>query len=167
MRLSARRPPNSAWFPAAVCPSRGRQTRNTVLLAAALFLMCMLPSASVLIGQDAGDDEACLDQPARERIPSAGCLVREHEGHDSVRLERPAALGEDRCHSLLVVAMREGARTALAGEPSRIGDSLILLVGQPATEQLREQVTGSALEPDVEEIGQLGVHHVVVVRRGP
>ena len=112
-----------------------------------------------------GDDEPRFDQPARQRVPGAGRLVGEHERHDAVRFERPAALGEDQRHPLLVVAMREGAGAALAGEPGRIGDRFVLLVGQPAAEQFREHVAGGALEPDVEEVGQLRVHHVVVVRR--
>ena len=112
-----------------------------------------------------GDDEAGLDETRGQRVPGAGRLVREHQRHYAVGLQNPPALGEDGRHALLVVApgQRSGAR--LARKAGRIGDRLVFLVGQLPAEQLRKDVAGSALEPDVEEVRQLGVHHVVVVRR--
>ena len=63
-------------------------------------------------------------------------------------------------------------RRALSGpgrrrrpDPGRIGHRLGVLVGQPAPEQLREDAPGGPLEPDVEEVGQLRVHDVVVIGR--
>ena len=112
-----------------------------------------------------GDGESGLDQPGGQRVPGAGGLVREHQRHDAVRLQHPAALGEDRRHPCLVVLAGEGACAGLTGELGWVGDRLVLLVCELLPEQLGEQMPGGPLEPDVEEVRQLGVHDVVVVRR--
>ena len=45
------------------------------------------------------------------------------------------------------------------------GNCFVLLVGQVPAEQLGEDMAGGALEPDVKEVRQLGVHDVVVIGR--
>ena len=91
--------------------------------------------------------------------------MSEHQGHDALRLQDPAALGKDGRHSLLVVPSCERPGALLALEPGRIGDGFVVLVGQVSAEQLGEDMAGGALEPDIEEVRQLGVHDVVVIGR--
>ena len=55
----------------------------------------------------------------------------------------------------------DAAHTCKAGW---IGDGFVVLVGQFVGEEFGEEMADAALEPDVEEVGQLGVLHVVVVR---
>ena len=103
-----------------------------MLLAADFSLMCRLPSASVLIGQDAVMTKPGLDQTRRQSVPGPARLVGEHDHHHAVRLHHSAALGKDGGHPLLVVAAgKSGA--CLASEPERVGDRLTILVGQVAT----------------------------------
>ena len=91
--------------------------------------------------------------------------MREHQRHDAVRLQHPPTLREDGRHALLVVPSGEGAGTLPASESRRVGDGLVLLVRELAAEQFGEDVASGALEPDVEEVRKLRVHHVVVVGR--
>ena len=112
-----------------------------------------------------GDEKACLHQTGGQRVPGAARLVGEHQGHDAVRLQHPAALGEDGRHALLVVPTRQCPGALLSLEPGGIGDGFIVLVGQAVAEQVGEDVTGGAFEPDVEEVRQLGIHDVVIIRR--
>ena len=53
----------------------------------------------------------------------------------------------------------------LAAEPRRVGDRLVVLVGEMAAEELGEDVAGGALEPDIEEIREFGIHDIVVIGR--
>ena len=85
-----------------------------VLFAAAFFLMCRLPSASVLMGQDAVMTKPASINPLVQRVPRAGGLVGEHQRHDALGLQHPAALGEDGCHALLVVSSGERLCALLA-----------------------------------------------------
>ena len=78
-----------------------------MLLAADFSLMCRLPSASVLIGQDAVMTNPALHETLGQGVPGPAGLVGEHDRHDAVGLDDPAALGEDRGHPLLVVAAGE------------------------------------------------------------
>ncbi len=89
----------------------------------------------------------------------------EHHRHDAAGLQHPPTLLEDRGHALLVVPSREGPAALLSPVLGRIGDRFVVLVGQVAAEQIGEDMPGRALEPDVEEVRQLGVHDVVIVRR--
>ena len=66
---------------------------------------------------------------------------------------------------MLVVPASQCPGALLSLEPGGIGDGFIVLVGQAAAEQVGEDVTGGAFEPDVEEVRQLGIHDVVIVRR--
>ena len=100
-----------------------------MLLAAALFLMCRLPSASVLTGHDAVMAKPRFHQALGKRVPGPGRLVGEHQRHDAVGLQHPAAFGEDRRHPLLVVPSGERPCALLAPEPCRVGDGLVVLVG--------------------------------------
>ena len=117
------------------------------------------------------DRPRCRDRKPRlhealgERVPGPGRLVGKHQGHDAVRLERPAALREDGRHPLLIVLPGKRPRALLAPESRRIGDRLVVLVGEVAAEQLGKDMAGGALEPDVEEVRQLRIHDVVVVGR--
>ena len=88
----------------------------------------------------------------------------EHEGHHPVRLEDPLTLREDGSHALLIVATRTRLGALLTLESSHIGDRLVVLIGQVAAEEFREDVASCPLEPDVEEVRQFRVHDVVVVR---
>jgi len=55
--------------------------------------------------------------------------VREHQGHDAVRLQHTPHFGKDGSHAMLVVAPGQRLGTFFALELSRVGYSLILLVG--------------------------------------
>ena len=112
-----------------------------------------------------GDGEARGHQPRGERVPGTGRLVREHQGHHPVGLQGSATLGEDGRHPRLVVATRKRLRPFLALKPRRVGDRFVVLVGQLAAEEFGEDMPSGALEPDIEEVGQLGVHDIVVVGR--
>ena len=76
--------------------------------------------------------------------------------------EAACALGEEVAHLALG---HLGLVTPEVGETGRVGHGFVVLVGQRRGEPIGVQVADGTLEPDVEEIGQLGVHDVVVVRR--
>ena len=107
-----------------------------MLLAADLSLMCRLPSASVLIGQDAVIVKPASISPlvSASHAPVALCV------NISVMmpfaLQHAAALGEDAGHALLVVARGQRLRALLAVELRRVGDRLVVLVRELAAEQL-------------------------------
>ena len=112
------------------------------------------------------DRKACLHQRHAERVPRLGALVGEHDRHYAVVAQDPLGLREDRRHLRLVVGVRELLATlAHVREARQIGDRLVLLIGQLGGEQLRMDQPERALLPDVEEVRQLGIHDVVVVRR--
>ena len=109
---------------------RGRQTRKMVLLAAALFLMCRLPAASVLMGQDAVMAKPASINPLVSASQASTFLMREHQCHDATGLQSTSAFGEDGSHSLLVIPAREHTGPFFALEPGRIGDGFVILVRQ-------------------------------------
>ena len=111
-----------------------------------------------------GDGEASLHQPFRQCIPRARGLVGEHERHDAVRLQHAAALGEDGGHALLIITPGQRLGAFLVRELGRIGDRFVFLVRERTAKQFRQHLPGGAFEPDVKEIRQLRIHHVVVVR---
>ena len=77
----------------------GLQTRKMVLLAAALFLICRLPSASVLIGQDAVMAKPASISPlvSASQAPLALCV--------NIRVMTPSGFSVRR-HSAKMDAMR-------------------------------------------------------------
>ena len=90
----------------------------------------------------------------------------EHDCEYAVVRKDPESLLERRCHLALVVAASELLLfSAQAREAGRIGHRLIVLVGQVVSEQIRVDGAESALQPHVEEVRQLAIHDVVVVRR--
>ena len=99
-----------------------------------------------------GDNETRLHQALGQGIPGAGGLVGEHQGHEPVRLQHPAAFGEDGGHAQLVVLAGQVPGALLVLELGRVGDGLVLLVGEGAAEEFGVQVAGGALEPDIEEV---------------
>ena len=110
-----------------------------VLLAADLSLMCRLPSASVLIGQDAVMAKPASISPlvSASHAPVAlwvNISVMMPSGFSTRRHSAKIAR-----HALLVVAPGERLGALLAGELGRVGDRLVLLVGERAGEQLRQR----------------------------
>ena len=98
----------------------------------------------------------------------------EHHGHDAVRLDNAAAFAEYLAHLGVIVVGGEiagglgGSALArgLRPKPRRAGYRLIRLVRQiRARELFPKRVAGGALEPHEEEVGQLGVVHIVVIGR--
>ena len=79
-------------------------------------------------------------------------------------MKDPAAFG-DRRHALLIVASGERPGAFLAAEPRRVGDRLVVLVGEMAAEEPGEDMAGGALEPDIEEVRKFGIHDIVVIGR--
>ena len=111
-----------------------------MLFAAALSLMCRLPSASVLIGQEAVIVKPACIKPFRQCVPCSSGFVREHQGHDAVRLQHTATLGEDRCHPFSVVPIRKRCCPFSALEFRRVGYRLMFLVRQCCAEQFRNHI---------------------------
>ena len=90
----------------------------------------------------------------------------EHHCENAIIGEDPESLLKRRCHLALVVAGSELLLfSAQAREAGRIGHRFVVLVGQVVSEQIRVDGTESALQPYVEEVRQLAIHDVVVVRR--
>ena len=93
----------------------------------------------------------------------------EHHRHNAVGLDDPTALGENCGHLALIVGERQGfGRIPLACasfEPGRAGDGFPAFVGQVDGEVIGENVAGGALEPNIEEVGQLRVVDVGFVGR--
>ena len=118
----------------------------------------------------AGDAEARLDESGYQRVPSAGGLVREHDGHDAVVLDDAAALDEDLPHLGVVIVGGQIARGLVAGycpitKARRTGDGLVYLVRQVWLTKVGIDVANGALQPNVEEVGELRVVDVVVIGR--
>ena len=82
--------------------------------------------------------------------------------HRAAGLEHPVRLGEGAGHHLLVGP----ARLVLAAAvPHCVRHRLLLLRRPLRGEVLRMEMPDGALEPDVEEVRDVGVGHVVVVGR--
>ena len=126
------------------------------------------------------EGEAGADEGGGQGVPGFHLFVGEHDGEHAVVTQDAGHLAEAGSHLALVVAggqllgfawlaalergrKRDGEGDAHALEACRVGHRLVILVGQRVTEEVRVEMAGAALEPDVEEIAQLGVHDVVVV----
>ena len=136
-----------------------------MLFAAALSLICRLPSASVLTGQDAVTANLASMRPVVSASQAPVALWVNMSVMMPFRLQHPAAFGEDRGHALPVVPAGESAGALLTLEPGGIGDGFAVLVGEPAAKQFREDPPGGAFQPHIEEVRKLRIHHIVVIGR--
>ena len=110
-----------------------------MLLAADFSLMCRLPSASVLIGQEAVITKPALTKPLARASQRAARLVGKHDRHHAVRFDHSAALSEDGGHPFLVVAGCKNPRSEpLAFEFRGVCDGFTILISQVVGEGLRE-----------------------------
>ena len=110
------------------------------------------------------DGEPRADEGGSQGVPRGHLFVGEHHGEAAVVTQDAVHLAERRGHLALVVGLRQIAfLAAQAGEARRVSDRLVVLVGQFVAEEVGEEVADAALEPDVEEVGKLGVLDVVVV----
>ena len=81
-------------------------------------------------------------------------------------MENAVHLAEGRGHFVLVILLGQVFFLAPhAFKTSGVGHGFVIFVGQFVGEEFGEEVADAALEPDVEEVGQFGVLHVVVVGR--
>ena len=140
------------------------------MLCAAFFLAwCRLCWLSVLTGQVAVMVKPDLDERREQRLPRLLLLVREHHRQHAVVAQDAVALAEGAGHQLAVVTSEpphapSAADRSIGSESADVDDSLFIVVAEVSGEPVRVAMSLRALEPDIEEIGQLGVLHVVVVR---
>ena len=74
--------------------------------------------------------------------------------------------GEDALHLGLVVSVGQFPFSpAETLEPSDVGHGLISSIGKPTWHEIGPDLANSVLFPNSEVVGQLTVHHVVVVGR--
>jgi len=112
------------------------------------------------------DLEAGVDERRGQRVPGVHLLVGEHHRQHAVGPEQAAALAEGSRHlALVVLAGQLAGAAAQPGEAGRVGHRLVLLACQRGGEPLWIVVPECPLEPNVEEVGELGVLDVVVVGR--
>ena len=111
------------------------------------------------------DLEATLDKRPSEGIPSLHLLVVEHHGENTVVAQHPVGFGEDVRHLGLVVSPSKsfGVLPVELNKPGRVGHCLRCLVCELRIEELRVEMTGCTLQPDIEEVRQLRVLHIVIV----
>jgi hypothetical protein len=103
--------------------------------------------------------KAGVQQGLEDRLPGGGGLVGEDDDGDAVGLEDPMDLAEGLGEHLLKAAPGLLHPACLA----RISHHLLGLGSEGGREQLRMEVADGALEPDVEEVREVAVGHVVVV----
>ena len=105
--------------------------------------------------------------PDKERLPALGGLVGEDDRADAVLAQHAAALGEGSGHRL-PRTMPSILRTAIdvswlvLDRLSILGREWVRRIKRIAQERMARQ---RALEPDKEEVGEIGVGNGVVVRR--
>ena len=96
--------------------------------------------------------------------------MSKHDGHDAIVLDDAATLGEDLPHLGIVIVGGQiagglGAGNGAIPKARRTGDGLVYLVRQVGLAELGTDMANGALQPDVEEVGELRVVDVVVVGR--
>ena len=127
--------------------------------------------SSVRIGQGAGNGEAGMDHCVEEGVPTgASDAVRAHRSRllkrvvDRDRKGRMRMFGEP-MHRLRHTVEEECLRLLLAAVTVGRGDQFLGFGHGQCSEEVREDGLQGAAQPDVEEIRQVGVADVVVVRR--
>ena len=116
-------------------------------------------------GPRGGDCKARLDKRLGEGIPRAVGFVRKHHRHDTIRLQDAPAFLENRSHALLIIGAGFGLSALFALESRCVGGGFTILIRKPRGKHLGIQQTCRSLQPDVEEVGKLSVHDVVIVGR--
>ena len=121
-------------------------------------------------GPGGGDAPAGADHALEDRGPARGCPsidagLRLLEGvvdrHRVVRVGAPTGVGEDGAEAVL----EEVPRPVPAAVTVLVGDQLLGLGDEHGGEEGGVDVLEGASQPDVEEVGEVGVADIVVVRR--
>jgi hypothetical protein len=157
----------SPQSPTGASSGRGRQTRWTLVARAADSLRAGgEPFRGD--GPGAGDGPAAADQaPIEERFPAFGGLVGEDDRAHAVLAQHAPALGEGLGHALLEErpilwpAVRVLLRLVLH-RLARLGRERVRRIEGIAQQRMPRQ---RALEPDEEEVREVGVGNGVVVGR--
>ena len=109
----------------------------------------------------AADHQAGIEQGVDHRLPAGGGLVGVDDDGHAARFEDAVHLLE----SLLQVLLKEALASLPAVRAVGVGHDLARFGGERGGEEFRVEMAHGALEPDVEEVGEVGVGHVVVVGR--
>ncbi|RLE69063.1 MAG: hypothetical protein DRJ45_07105 [Thermoprotei archaeon] len=111
-------------------------------------------------GVEAGGKEA-LD----ELLPGGGGAVGEHDYGDPVGFEHSVNLAEGLGEEALEVFAGDLLALFSAAPAGGVVDDLLVLGGEFGFERLGVEIAHGALEPDVEEVREICVGHVVVIGR--
>ena len=112
-------------------------------------------------GPGGADHQPAIQQGVDHRLPAGGGFVGVDDGGDAPRFEDALHLAEGEGQLLLEEAFARLKAPFAFG----VGHDFARLGSERGGKEVRVEVAHRALEPDVEEVRQVGIGHVVVVGR--